>query len=108
MNYYYGTKMGGTQKYLDLVQEINDAKAGKTSTTTSTGGTKGGIVNLISSFKDIYSMLSNLNGSAANPENKTPLEQNFQDTSVFTNPGVRTGTNQSTLNTGFQSHMPTK
>lgn len=59
-------------------------------------------------------MLSNLNGSAANPENKTPLEQNFQDTSVFTNPGAWTGTqyqstvNQSNVNTGFQSHMPTK
>jgi hypothetical protein len=30
VNYYYGTKMGGTQKYLDLVKEIEDAKAGKT------------------------------------------------------------------------------
>jgi hypothetical protein len=33
VNYYYGTKMGGTQKYLDLVQEIEDAKAGKTKET---------------------------------------------------------------------------
>lgn len=53
-------------------------------------------------------MLANLNGSAANSENSA-LQQDFTDTSVFTNPGVWTGANQSTVNQGgFQSHMPTK
>ena len=53
-------------------------------------------------------MLANLNGSAANSENSA-LQQDFKDTSVFTNPGVWTGANQSTVNQGgFQSHMPTK
>lgn len=36
INYYYGTKMGGTKKYLDLVKEIEDVKSGKTTETKQT------------------------------------------------------------------------
>lgn len=54
-------------------------------------------------------MLSNLNGSAASPVN-----QEYTDISIFNKPGVYQSTtgyqstvNQSNVNTGFQSHMPT-
>lgn len=54
-------------------------------------------------------MFAALNNSAASPVN-----QEYTDTSVFTNPGVYQSTtgyqstvNQSNVNTGFQPHMPT-